>query len=116
MIKSRVIRAIFSVSGALRKMESTTQLDLHQVFQMCHPNQEGLISLKKLQELFRWKIHRSLFRLSFLEFEKLTDATSKLTIQTIYKSADFRDQHLRMPFAQGINMAHNRLQELLGSR
>ena len=35
-------------------MESTTpQLDLHQVFQMCHPNQEGLISLKKLQELFQ---------------------------------------------------------------
>ena len=53
MIKSRVIRAIVSVSGALRKMESTTQLDLHQVFQMCHPNQEGLISLKKLQELFQ---------------------------------------------------------------
>lgn len=49
----------------------------------------------------------------FLEFEKLTDATSKITIQTIYKSVDFRDQHLKMPFAQGINMAHNRLQEIL---
>jgi len=52
----------------------------------------------------------------FLEFEKLTDTTSKITIQSIYKSVDFRDQHLKMPFAQGINMAHNRLQELLGER
>lgn len=48
----------------------------------------------------------------FLEFEKLTDTTSKITIQTIYKSADVRDQMLKLPFAQGINMAHNRLQEL----
>lgn len=48
----------------------------------------------------------------FLEFEKLTDATSKITIQTIYKSTDVRDQMLKLPFAQGINMAHNRLQEI----
>ena len=55
-------------------------------------------------------------QIEFLEFEKLTDSTSKLTIQTIYKSVDFKDQMLKLPFAQGINMAHNRLQELLGSR
>lgn len=55
-------------------------------------------------------------QIEFLEFEKLTDTTSKITIQTIYKSIDFRDQHLKMPFAQGINMAHNRLQEILGGR
>ncbi|PWN71533.1 ATPase [Chryseobacterium phosphatilyticum] len=51
-------------------------------------------------------------QLEFLEFEKLTDTTSKITIQSIYKSVDFRDQHLKMPFAQGINWAHNRLQEM----
>lgn len=48
----------------------------------------------------------------FLEFEKITDNTSKITIQTIYKSVEFRDQMLKLPFAQGINMAHNRLQEM----
>ena len=49
---SAVIR--LSWASKPKKMESTTpQLDLHQVFQMCHPNQEGLISLKKLQELFQ---------------------------------------------------------------
>ncbi|MCJ7936320.1 MAG: SRPBCC domain-containing protein [Chryseobacterium sp.] len=51
-------------------------------------------------------------QMDFLEFEKLTDTTSKITIQTVYKSVDFRDQMLKLPFAQGLNMAHNRLQEI----
>ena len=52
-------------------------------------------------------------QLEFLEFEKLTDQTSKLTMHVIYKSVDCRDQILKLPFAQGINMAHNRLQEIV---
>jgi uncharacterized protein YndB with AHSA1/START domain len=51
-------------------------------------------------------------QLEFLEFEKLTDQTSKLTMQIIYKSVELRDQMLKMPFAHGLNMAHNRLQEV----
>jgi len=51
--------------------------------------------------------------LEFLEFEKLTDDTSKLNIHVVYKSAALRDQMLQMPFAQGINMAHNRLQDIV---
>ena len=51
-------------------------------------------------------------QLEFLEFEKLTDSTSKLTMQVIYKSVAHRDQLLQLPFAQGINMAHNRLQDV----
>ncbi|HBI86363.1 MAG TPA: ATPase, partial [Sphingobacterium sp.] len=31
----------------------------------------------------------------------------------IFQSVAFRNQLLQMPFAQGINMAHNRLQEIL---
>jgi len=52
-------------------------------------------------------------QLEFLEFEKLTDDTSKLTIQIVYKSVAHRDQMLKLPFAQGINMAHNKLQAVL---
>ncbi|MCF2490830.1 SRPBCC domain-containing protein [Dyadobacter sp. CY347] len=52
-------------------------------------------------------------QLEFLEFEKLTEQTSKLTMQIIYKTVELRDQTLKMPFAQGINMAHNRLQEVV---
>lgn len=51
-------------------------------------------------------------QLEFLEFEKLTDHTSKLVMQIVYKSVALRDQMLKLPFAQGINMAHNRLQEI----
>lgn len=52
-------------------------------------------------------------QLDFLEFQKLTDNTSKLTMHTVYKSVAARDQILQLPFAQGINMAHNRLQEIV---
>jgi len=52
-------------------------------------------------------------QLEFLEFEKLTDNTSKLTMHVIYKSVALRDQLLKLPFAQGINMAHNRLQDIV---
>lgn len=52
-------------------------------------------------------------QLEFLEFEKLTDDTSKLTMHVVYKSLALRDQMLQLPFAQGINMAHNRIQEIV---
>ncbi len=51
--------------------------------------------------------------LEFLEFEQLTDDTSKLNMHVVYKSVALRDQMLQMPFAQGINMAHNRLQDIV---
>ncbi len=54
-------------------------------------------------------------QLEFLEFEKLTDDTSKLTMHVVYKSVEVRDQILKLPFAQGINMAHNRIQEILNN-
>ena len=52
-------------------------------------------------------------QLEFLEFEKLTDDRSKLSMQVIYRSTELRDQNLKLPFAQGVNMAHNRLEEIL---
>lgn len=52
-------------------------------------------------------------QLEFLEFEKLTDDTSKLNMHVVYRSVALRDQLLKLPFAQGINMAHNRLQEVV---
>lgn len=52
-------------------------------------------------------------QLEFLTFEKLTEHTSKLNMHIIYKSIALRDQMLALPFAQGINMGHNRLQEVV---
>ncbi len=52
-------------------------------------------------------------QLEFMEFEKLSEETSKITIHSVFRTAALRDQLLKMPFASGINMAHNRLEEIL---
>ncbi|RFS14580.1 SRPBCC domain-containing protein [Emticicia sp. C21] len=52
-------------------------------------------------------------QLEFLEFEKLTEETSKLTMHIVYKSVAVRDQVLKLPFAMGINMAHSKLQSVV---
>lgn len=51
-------------------------------------------------------------QLEFLEFEKLSGDRSKLNMHIVYKSVADRDQILQLPFAKGINMAHNRLQDI----
>lgn len=51
-------------------------------------------------------------QLEFLEFEQLTDERSKLRMQIVYRSVADRDQMLKLPFAQGINMAHDRLENV----
>ena len=53
-------------------------------------------------------------QLEFLDFEKITEEKSKLTMQVIYKSVEDRNKMLQLPFAQGLNMAHNRIQEIVG--
>lgn len=55
-------------------------------------------------------------QLEFFEFEKLTEETSKLTMQIIFKSVAFRNKLLKMPFAQGLNMAHDRLQAIVNQQ
>ena len=52
-------------------------------------------------------------QLEVYEFEKLTDDTSKLNMHVIYESVAQRNQVLQLPFAKGINMAHNRIQEIV---
>src|SRR3954452_23078140 len=52
-------------------------------------------------------------QLEFLEFERLTDDTSKLNMHIVYRSVALRDQMLQLPFAQGLSMAHNRIQEIV---
>ncbi|NII27568.1 ATPase [Pseudoflavitalea sp. X16] len=52
-------------------------------------------------------------QLEFLEFEKLTDDTSKLNMQIVYRTIELRDQMLKLPFEYGLNMAHNQLEQVL---
>jgi uncharacterized protein YndB with AHSA1/START domain len=68
---------------------------------------------KKITRTFEMENTPFDVQLEFLEFEKLTNETSKLTIHSIFKSVALRDQLLKFPFVQGINMAHNRLQNIV---
>lgn len=52
-------------------------------------------------------------QLEFLEFDELTTDTSKLNIHMIFRSLEVRNQILQLPFAQGLNMALNRLEEVV---
>lgn len=54
-------------------------------------------------------------QLEFLEFEPLTDVSSKLSMHIVYRSVELRDEMLKLPFAQGLNMAHNRLEKFVKS-
>jgi len=52
-------------------------------------------------------------QLEVYEFTPLTESTSKLNTHIIYETVAQRNQLLKMPFRQGLNMAHNRLQEII---
>ena len=71
-----------------------------------------LIPNQKITRTFQMENTPFEAQLEFLDFERLTDDTSKLTMHFVYRSVALRDQMLKLPFAQGINMAHNRLQEV----
>jgi uncharacterized protein YndB with AHSA1/START domain len=68
---------------------------------------------RKITRTFEMENTPFTVQLEFLEFEKLTEDSSMLQMHVVYKSAALRDQMLKLPFAQGINMAHNRLQEIV---
>ena len=68
---------------------------------------------KKIKRTFEMENTPFGVQLEIYEFEKLTDNTSRLNMHVIYESIEQRDQVLKMPFKQGINMAHNRLQDIL---
>lgn len=55
-------------------------------------------------------------QLEFLDFESLGAERSKLNMQVIYRSVAHRAEQLKLPFAWGLNMAHDRLEEVLRER
>ena len=68
---------------------------------------------KKISRTFEMENTPFGIQLEIYEFEPLTEETSKLTMHVIYESVEQRDQVLKLPFAMGINMAHNRIEEVL---
>jgi uncharacterized protein YndB with AHSA1/START domain len=71
------------------------------------------VSNEKITRTFEMENTSFPIQLEFLEFVKLTGDTSKLIMHIVYKSVADRDNILKLPFALGINMAHNRIQEIV---
>jgi uncharacterized protein YndB with AHSA1/START domain len=71
------------------------------------------IENKKITRTFELENAPFGVQLEIYEFEKLTDDTSKLNMHVIYESVALRDQVLKLPFAQGLNMAHDRMQDIV---
>jgi uncharacterized protein YndB with AHSA1/START domain len=69
---------------------------------------------RKITRTFEMENTPFAVQLEFLEFEKLTGETSRLKMHIVYRSVAHRDQMLQLPFAGGLNMAHNRLQDIVG--
>ena len=72
-----------------------------------------LIPNKKIIRTFEMENTPFGVQLEVYEFEKLTDKTSRLNMHVIYESAAQRDMILKMPFAQGLSMAHDRLEGIM---
>ena len=70
---------------------------------------------KKIVRTFQMENTPFEAQLEFLDFESLNDHTSKLTMHIIFRSVELRDQLLQMPFAQGLSMAHDRLQDIVNN-
>ncbi len=71
------------------------------------------IQNKKITRTFEMENTAFPVQIEYLEFEQIAQESSKLNMHIVYKSVAYRDQILKMPFAQGINMAHNRLQDIV---
>lgn len=68
---------------------------------------------EKITRTFEMENTTFAVQLEFLTFNEVAEGKSKLSMQIVYKSIELRDQMLALPFAKGLNMAHNRLQEIL---
>ena len=68
---------------------------------------------RKITRTFEMENTQFGIQLEIYEFEQLSEDTSKLNMHVIYESVAQRDQVLKLPFAQGINIAHNRLQDIV---
>src|SRR5215471_1387108 len=68
---------------------------------------------KKITRTFEMENTPFGVQLEIYEFEEVSSESSRLNMHVIYESVEQRNKIMQLPFAQGINMAHNRIQDLL---
>lgn len=71
------------------------------------------ITNKKITRTFEMENSPFGVQLEVYDFEELTEETSRLNMHVIYESVAQRDELLKLPFVQGINIAHNRLEGMM---
>jgi len=52
-------------------------------------------------------------QIEYLDFSAVEEDKSNLRMQIVFRSVTDRNELLKLPFSFGLNMAHNRLQEVL---
>ncbi|MEM6642149.1 MAG: SRPBCC domain-containing protein [Bacteroidota bacterium] len=67
---------------------------------------------QKITRTFEMECTSFPVQLEFIDFEEITLGISKLTMRIVFRSIQDKDNMLKIPFAQGINMAYDRLQEI----
>jgi uncharacterized protein YndB with AHSA1/START domain len=72
-----------------------------------------LIPNQKIIRTFEMENAPAGVQLEVYEFEQITDDTSRLNMHVIFESGSKRDRVLQYGLVQGVNWAHNRLQEVL---
>lgn len=100
----------------------------HGSYQLQTANQQGDILFSANGVFHQWIPGKKIVRtfementpfgtqLEFLEFEKVSDTSSRLNMHVIYRSEADRDQvlHIGIGLEKGINIAHNKLEEITG--
>lgn len=107
---TKVLKLVNRQHGGWRFETSNPQANV--VFQM-HGTIHEFVPNRKITRTFEMDGANLGVQLEFLEFESLPDDRSKLTMHMVFRSVAHRDQVLRLPFARGLNMAHDRLQEVV---
>ncbi|MFY7939159.1 MAG: SRPBCC family protein [Flavobacterium sp.] len=78
-------------------------------FNGCIHEFEPLVRITRTFEMFNTGFP---VQLEFMEFNAINENSSELKILIVYKSLETRNNVLKMPFAFGLNMAHDRLENL----
>jgi uncharacterized protein YndB with AHSA1/START domain len=98
----------------------------HGSYQLESSNAHGNVVFRANGTIHEFSPHRKITRtfementpfgvqLEVYRFEPLPADTSRLNMHVIYESSAQRDEVLKLPFAKGLNMAHNRIEEIAG--
>ncbi len=92
------------------EFETKISKDQNQIF---HGTFHEVIQDKKIIRTFEMKNTHLPVQLETMSFEKLGKNLCKLDTKIIFQSLKDRDELLKLPFEFGINMAYNKLEQIM---